>query len=316
MSFEPIPYARLTPKLLLQLAAPHTWPASVLPVLLSAALALHQTQKINAPTLFILLAISILMQSAVNTLNDYFDFVKGADTDENQVDPTDAVLVFNRVRPFSVLVFFAFLMFSAFILGCFIIWQAGWIPLVIGAVGAAVIYLYSGGKLPISYLPLGEFTSGFVMGGLIPLACVQVLTLQFSWLPLLWAIPLMIGIALIMFTNNTCDIEKDREAKRHTASVLAGRNTARNLYRALVILWILAISILVFLNFPNGWLILPFMLLSAWPFIRVLFANPLTLASRTSAMSQILTLNIILSAFYSMAIFCDLCFRLLSPMPT
>ena len=309
MNPKTVTHSPLTPRLMLQLAAPHTWPASVLPVLFSAVLVIHQTQSVDPRLLFILLAVTVLMQSAVNTLNDYFDFVKGADTCENQVDPTDAVLVFNRIRPISVLVFFAFLMLTAFALGCFVILHAGWIPLAIGGIGAAVIYLYSGGKLPISYLPLGELTSGFVMGGLIPLACVQVLTLRFSWEPLLLAVPLIFGIALIMFTNNTCDIEKDRDAHRHTMSALLGRPAARTVYRLTVLLWIGSIFALTFLYFSAGWIILPFLLLSAWPILRALFANPLVLDTRIAAMSQILTLNILLNSFYSMAILCDLCLR-------
>ena len=309
MKSETGSYSALTPRLMLQLMAPHTWPASVFPVLFSAALVIHRTQCVDPLLLFVLLAITVLMQSAVNTLNDYFDFVKGADTCENQVDPTDAVLVFNRIRPFSVLVFFAFLMLTAFALGCFVILHAGWIPLAIGSIGAAVIYLYSGGKLPISYLPLGELTSGFVMGGLIPLACVQVLTLQFSWEPLLLAVPLILGIGLIMFTNNTCDIEKDRDAHRHTVSALLGREAAGKVYRLTVLLWLGSILVLTLLYFSSGWIILPFLFLSAWPILRALFADPLVLESRIAAMSQILTLNILLNAFYTLAIFCDICLR-------
>lgn len=309
MKSETGSYSALTPRLMLQLTAPHTWPASVFPVLFSAALVIHRTQCVDPLFLFVLLAITVLMQSAVNTLNDYFDFVKGADTCENQVDPTDAVLVFNRIRPFSVLVFFAFLMLTAFALGCFVILHAGWIPLAIGSIGAAVIYLYSGGKLPISYLPLGELTSGFVMGGLIPLACVQVLTLQFSWEPLLLAVPLILGIGLIMFTNNTCDIEKDRDAHRHTVSALLGREAAGKVYRLTVLLWLGSILVLTLLYFSSGWIILPFLFLSAWPILRALFADPLVLESRIAAMSQILALNILLNAFYTLAIFCDICLR-------
>ena len=46
-----------------------------------------------------LLAICILMQASVNTFNDYYDFVKGADSEEDNVDVTDAVLVYNHINP-------------------------------------------------------------------------------------------------------------------------------------------------------------------------------------------------------------------------
>ncbi len=40
---------RLTPKLMLQLAAPHTWPGSVMPVLGSVAMAYRATDTLQAP---------------------------------------------------------------------------------------------------------------------------------------------------------------------------------------------------------------------------------------------------------------------------
>ena len=82
---------------------------------------------------------------------------------------------------------------AAFLLGAYVIWQAGWIPLAIGVVGAVFVVVYSAGKTPVSYLPIGEAVSGGVMGGLIPLACYQALTGDLNWLMLLWAVPEIIG---------------------------------------------------------------------------------------------------------------------------
>ncbi len=160
----------------------------------------------------VLLVICVLMQSAVNTFNDYYDYVKGADSADDNVDPTDAVLVYNNVNPRAALALAVGFLAAAFLLGAYVIWIAGWIPLAIGAAGAVVVVLYSAGKTPISYLPIGELVSGFVMGGLIPLACYQALSGTFDLRALLWAVPTILGVGLIMFTNNTCDVEKDVES--------------------------------------------------------------------------------------------------------
>lgn len=148
-------YQPLTPKLLMQLAAPHTWPAALMPTLVGTALAIHHQGFASGTLVLAVLVIVVLMQSAVNTLNDYFDFKKGADTAENQMDKNDAVLVFNNVNPNHVKYFAFALIAFAFLLGGYVIYRAGWIPLALGIVGAAVLYLYSGGRLPISYLPIG-----------------------------------------------------------------------------------------------------------------------------------------------------------------
>lgn len=287
----------------LQIAAPHTWPAAILPALIAMACAAANGYTVSAIMALVLLAICILMQAAVNTFNDYYDYVKGSDSAEDNVDPTDAVLVYNNVNPRSALMLAVGFLVVASALGAYVIWQAGWIPLVIGIVGAIVVVLYSAGKTPISYLPIGELMSGFVMGGLIPLACYQALTKCFDPLMLVWALPTIIGVGLIMLTNNTCDVEKDIESGRKTLPVLLGRSRARALYHALVWIWIALIIVNVLIWFSGGWPVLVFMLAASIPLLKALLSNPLAPPARIGAMAQICSVNIALGAFYAAAVF-------------
>ena len=295
------PYGRFTPRMALQLAAPHTWPAAILPCLVATSAAATST-AISATMAIVLLAICILMQAAVNTFNDYYDYVKGADSADDDVDPTDATLVYNNVNPRSALALAVGFLVAAFVLGVYIIVRAGWIPLAIGIVGALFTVVYSAGKTPVSYLPIGEVVSGVVMGGLIPLACYQALTGHFTLLALLWAVPEIIGVGLIMMTNNTCDIEKDIEAGRRTLPVHLGRARARSLYHALAWAWAIAICAIVAVFFTRGLIVLPFALLAAYPLMKALFANPLAPNTRQGAMGQICSVNVCLGAFYAAAI--------------
>lgn len=287
----------------LQIAAPHTWPAAILPALIAMACAAANGYTVSAVMALVLLAICILMQAAVNTFNDYYDYVKGSDSAEDNVDPTDAVLVYNNVNPRSALMLAVGFLVVAFALGAYVIWQAGWIPLAIGIVGAIVVVLYSAGKTPISYLPIGELMSGFVMGGLIPLACYQAITKCFDPIMLVWALPTIIGVGLIMLTNNTCDVEKDIESGRKTLPVLLGRSRARTLYHALVWIWIALIIVNVLIWFSGGWPVLVFMLAASIPLLKALLSNPLAPPARIGAMAQICSVNIALGAFYAAAVF-------------
>lgn len=296
-------FGRLTPLMALQLAAPHTWPAAILPALVAVSCAAAQGFPVSVTMACALLAICILMQAAVNTFNDYFDYVKGSDSADDNVDPTDAVLVYNNVNPRSALALAVGFLVAAFALGGYVIWVAGWIPLAIGAVGALFVVLYSAGRTPVSYLPVGELVSGIVMGGLIPLACYQALTGVFDLRALLWAVPSILGVGLIMFTNNTCDVEKDRESGRRTLPVLLGRDRARRLYHGIVCAWVLAIVAIVAVFFTNGLVILPFMLLASYPLVNALLKNPLAPATRIGAMAQVCGVNVALGAFYAAAIF-------------
>lgn len=287
----------------LQIAAPHTWPAAILPALIAMACAASNGYAVSAVMALVLLAICILMQAAVNTFNDYYDYVKGSDSAEDNVDPTDAVLVYNNVNPRSALMLAVGFLVVAFALGAYVIWQAGWIPLAIGIVGAIVVVLYSAGKTPISYLPIGELMSGFVMGGLIPLACYQAITKCFDPIMLVWALPTIIGVGLIMLTNNTCDVEKDIESGRKTLPVLLGRSRARTLYHALVWIWIALVIVNVLIWFSGGWPVLVFMLAASIPLLKALLSNPLAPPARIGAMAQICSVNIALGAFYAAAVF-------------
>ena len=304
-NFTETKFSPLSLKLIIQLAAPHTWPAAILPVLFSAVLVFVHTKVLSLSMLFSLLCICILMQAAVNTINDYYDFVKGTDSKENQDDPEDAVLVYNNIKPKSALYLAFSFLGGGLILGVYVIYHAGWIPLAIGLIGALIILLYSAGKSPLSYLPVGELVSGLCMGGLIPLACYQALSMQFSPLVLLLALPFIIGIALIMFTNNICDIEKDISAKRKTSAVLLGHTRAQKLYHILVFAWIISILMLLAFFFTYGSVLWIFMLLLMYPSIQALLRNPLIPTTRGQAMATCLTLNIGFGAFYITAILFD-----------
>ena len=291
----------LTLKMAINLAAPHTWPAAIMPTLVALCVASNST-PLSVTMSLTLLVIVTLMQSAVNTFNDYYDFVKGSDSADDYVDPSDAVLVYNDVDPKAALKLAIGMLVCAFALGIYAIVKAGFVPLVIALIGALFVVLYSAGKSPISYLPVGEAVSGIVMGGLIPLAVYQVVTGKLDFAMLLLAIPTIIGVGLIMFTNNTCDIERDVPSGRKTLPVLLGRDAAVRWYHIAVIVWIVDIIINVAVVATPGLIVVPFMLLAAYPLVKALFANPMTPERRLQAMPQILSVNIVLGAFYCAAL--------------
>lgn len=285
------PYEPLTPRLALGLAAPHTWPASVLPVLLGGVLAWVRGGEWDFVLFYCSLAAAVLMQSAVNTLNDYCDFVKETDRLDNSADPEDAVLIYHRLNPRQVCgLGFAFLAAAA-LPGLWVVYQRGVAPLVIGLLGGAVIVCYSFGKLPISYLPLGELVSGVVMGGLIPLAVYDALTGCLCPQVLWSASPLILGIALIMFSNNLCDIERDLPAGRRTLPCLLGRPRALALYRGLLVLMPVLVSLLALLHCPRSRALLPLFWMAGAPVLIRQLRLPMTPEARERAMPGILALN-------------------------
>ena len=302
-------YTKLSPSLAFQLAGPHTWVAAVTPILLAYTYTgITYSGNINFFLALILLIISVAMQSAVNVLNDYFDFKKGTDSLENSSeDAFDAVLVYHNINPKTVLIYAIALLVVAGALGIYLVIIAGWPLLVIGLLGALAVVLYSAGRTPISYLPIGEFVSGIVMGGLITLASCYVLSGILDIRVLLISLPCIVGIGMILFTNNTCDIEKDILAHRKTLSVVLGRQTAMRIYRTTIVLWLLIIIAIVGIFYAPGMPFLLLLVLAAFPTMRSIFANPINQKSRDGAMAQIITLNILFIAFYCIALLASTC---------
>jgi 1,4-dihydroxy-2-naphthoate octaprenyltransferase len=295
-------YQRLSLKNALNLAAPHTWPASVFPVLLGTLLGTASARSFDPLVFLSLIVAAVLLQSSVNTINDYFDFVKGTDLRENSDDPSDAVLLYNNIDPKRVLLLGAFYMGAAVLSGLYPIYRGGAYTLLLGAVGCVVVIAYSAGKRPVSYLPLGELVSGVVMGALLTAAVFSAFTGRVD--PEIWFLssPLVIGIGLIMMTNNTCDIEKDARAGRKTLPLLLGRARARRHYRLLAALWVLLIIASTSVFFPKGVFAVCAALAASVPALLRLMRAPLVPDCRRLCMGAVMNAMIWLSCSHLVGI--------------
>ena len=234
----------LTFRLALLQARPRSWAAAVLPSLFGICYCKVMGYGLPWWKGILLLAACVLFQSAVNSLNDYFDFVKGTDTEDDTLEADDAVLLYHHLNPESIKRLAIGFLAVGTVFGLICCIGAGWAPILIGLIGFITVILYSGGPLPISYLPIGELMSGLIMGGLIPLGIAACADGRVHWDILIYSIPLIISIGLIMMSNNGCDIEKDIEAGRRTLPVLLKRPATLFLYRMLLLLWNLLIVVL------------------------------------------------------------------------
>ncbi len=229
---------------ILNLAAPQTWTGSITPALISLALTWERQQCLDPVMVICLFVIVLFMQSAVNAFDDYADFVKGTDTLENSPDAEDAVIVYGMKPKTALVLGFVFLAI-AMIPAAYVVAVRGFVPLIIGLTGGAVLMCYAFGPFPISYLPLGELFCGFVMGGLIPLAGVYLQTGKLDFFVLVEAIPPIMGMSINMFSNNGCDIARDIPAGRRTLACLIGQKRTDALYRTLLIIWVASPAILL-----------------------------------------------------------------------
>ena len=295
-------YNTLTPKLALNLAAPQTWVASAIPALFGNFYCWQQGMTFSWIRGILLLAACVFLQSAVNTFNDYFDYIKGTDNEGDHVEISDAVLVYSNIAPKSALILGIVYMAAGVGVGLIACMKAGMVPIIIGIIGGVVILLYSGGPVPVSYLPIGELVSGIVMGGLIPLGIAGCADGKLHLEILLYSLPMIIGIALIMMSNNGSDIEKDRKVGRRTLPTCIGRMKRVRLYRYCIAAWVTLASVLpLTILGPMGFI----SVLIIGIFGRKLIQNQLSCKlepkTRITTMMGIVKMNILLNGAYTAA---------------
>ena len=291
-------YKRLTLRSIVELAAPQTWSASIMPVLLAAALTIAQTGTFPILLFFSLLATAVCLQCAVNTLNDYSDFMAGVDRRENCDDPSDASIIYHDYEPVLAFVIGVGFILLGLLCGLYAILTVGPELLVFGGIGAAVVFIYSYGALPLCYTPVGEAVSGIVMGGIIPAACVYAMAGGFSFATIFCSLPVIITIGLIMLTNNGSDIEKDLESRRRTLPGRLGRAATLRLHVALFAAAMACAATIVLLYYPKAFWALP--LFCAWliPQEYSLAKTGLAPESRARSMALSTAINIRLNAVY------------------
>ena len=285
----------------INLAAPHTWAGSVGPAVVGLAISYHAQGFLDPLMAFCTFFIVIMMQSAVNTFDDYSDFVKGTDTLENSPEAYDAVIVHGMKPGTALLAGFVFLLLGA-VPGVYVVMRCGWVPLAIGLAGTAVLFWYAFGKHPLCYTPLGEVFCGFVMGGLIPLATFYMQTGRLYWFVLVEALPPILGMAVNMFSNNGCDIARDLPAGRKTLACLLGQKRTDRLYRILLLVWVS--SPVVVLGAQGSWSSVLIYVLASLAYTHLIlrqYRHQLGPEARPAVMLGATTLVTLVAFSYSMA---------------
>src|SRR5699024_286716 len=223
-----------------RLLRPHTLTASFVPVFVGTMLAWIDGH-LHVLLLAAMLLASILIQSATNMFNEYYDFVGGIDT-EHSVG-IGGTIVRDGISPKTVLNLALIFYGISILLGIYICIASSWWIAVIGLICMAFGYLYTGGPFPISRTPFGELFAGFFMGTVIIGISyfIQSGTLHADIIYI--SIPVAILIGCLNFANNIRDHDGDKENGRKTLAILLGQKSAILL---LSILFILSYALTIF----------------------------------------------------------------------
>ncbi|SET33567.1 1,4-dihydroxy-2-naphthoate prenyltransferase [Oceanobacillus limi] len=239
-----------------RLLRPHTLTASFAPVFVGTMVALQDT-TLHIWLFLAMLVASMLIQSATNMFNEYYDFVRGLDTEESV--GIGGTIVRDGIKPKTVLNLALVFYFISLLLGVYICMESSWLIAVIGLICMAFGYLYTGGPFPIAYTPLGELFSGFFMGTVIIGISYYIQTGNLSSQVIWISIPVAIFIGCIMLSNNIRDLDGDKESGRKTIAILLGRPNATRFLALLFGIAFLLTTTYIFLGILPTWSLLTYL---------------------------------------------------------
>jgi 1,4-dihydroxy-2-naphthoate octaprenyltransferase len=211
---------------------PKTLWAGVSPVVIGTAMA-YSDEKAHLIAALCTLIGAILIQIGTNFANDYYDYVKGADSSERTgpVRVTQAGLV----NPDTMKKAFIITFTLAVISGIYLIWRGGLPILAVGLLSILFGVLYTGGPFPLGYNGLGELFVLIFFGFVAVGGTYYVQALEINSTVILAGLAPGLFSSAILTVNNLRDIKTDRESGKKTLAVRFGKNFARVEYLLTVV---------------------------------------------------------------------------------
>ncbi len=245
-------------KIWVEAARPKTLTAAFVPVLVGATIA-FQHELINWTATTVALICAFLIQIGTNFANDYFDFVKGADTEERI--GFERATAKGLISPKTMLNATIICMVLAFVFGLYLVWIGGTIVLIIGLFSLLFGVLYTGGPFPLGYNGLGDLFVFIFFGIVAVITTYYVNALAWS-VDTFWA-SLAVGALCtnILVVNNLRDVEQDKIAGKKTLGVLFGETVLKVEYTLMLLLAFAIPPHFYYQLDYEIWIFLPFLIL-------------------------------------------------------
>ncbi len=198
---------------------PKTWIASISPVLIGSSLA---AKTAFHPFLFFCtLGFGLFIQIGTNFANDYFDFIKGADTKERQGPKRAISEKWISLEAMKWGIALTFLM--AFLIAIPLLKITGTWGIFLAIIAILSGIFYTAGPKPIAYVGLGEVFVFLFFGPIATVGSYYIQTSFFSVEIFMISISLGLLSSAILIANNLRDEITDRKANKNTLIVRFGR---------------------------------------------------------------------------------------------
>jgi 1,4-dihydroxy-2-naphthoate octaprenyltransferase len=199
---------------------PKTWIASISPVLLGTTIA-RQEGIFHPLLLFYTLLTALGIQITTNLTNDYFDFLKGADTAERKgsVRVMQAGLVTRRAMCIAI----TLSALATLALGCTLIYRGGGHIAYLLILSLILAFFYTAGPYPLAYLGIAELFVLIFYGPVAVAATHYLQTLHLSMQAVVAGLCVGLFSTAILVANNIRDVDEDLKAQKKTLPVRWGR---------------------------------------------------------------------------------------------
>lgn len=231
--------------------------ASVLPAILGAVIARHETGHFDG-VLFILTVIGIIaVHTGANLINDYFDYRSGADQSNQDYLSTvtggSRVVVEGKLSLRTVLMTAIVCLAAATAIGIYLALASGLVILWFVLFGLITAIIYTTPRINLINLKLGEVIIGLDFGVLTVMGAYFVQSGELSLGAFFISLPVGILIAAILLINEFQDYQSDKAVAKRTTVVRIGRQKGVLLLTGMLAVMFILLLALVVAGFIPVW---------------------------------------------------------------
>jgi len=233
------------------------FPASIVPVLVGAAVAASQPGPVLWWAFPLALLGGVLFHAGTNLVSEYYDYARGVDRPDT--GGRNNVLVRGLLRPGQV--FRAGVLMFALACGAsgVFVWIRGWPVVWLGLAAVAGGFFYTGWPVGYKYRAMGDVMVFILMGSLMVVGTCFVMTGGWPLKAMLASVPIGCLVAAILHANNLRDIETDRRMGVRTLANVLGLRVAKVEYCLLVLGAFACLAVIAATGVVSRWAMLAFL---------------------------------------------------------